>query len=177
MRAQGCVCENYRLTWRCASPHKHKGAIFYRSIFWPCLSCLFSPQTIALHQKLHPHAPICVLHAESYQYFRERCCALLWIGVREHGKSHSGSPQVHPRGSASQQNTVRKYTNTAHSVLEEIQREGKTELHPKEDLQCSFIYVTYSIHGRRMVYSKICSVFLLTKSWESSLFDGWHAGR
>lgn len=90
--------------------HKNTDTTGSRSTFWPCHTPLLSPQTIALHQELHPHASICVLHAKSYKYFRERCCALLWIGLRQHGKSHSGRPQVHHRSTTSPQNPVCKYT-------------------------------------------------------------------
>lgn len=81
---------------------------------------LFSPQTIALHQELHPHAPICVLHAQSYKYFREGCRALLWISLGEHGKSHGGRPQVHHWSAASQQNTVCKCTNTLKTSIDAL---------------------------------------------------------
>lgn len=90
--------------------HKNADTIGSRCTFWPCHASLLSPQTIALHQELHPHASICVLHAKSYKYFRERCGALLWIGLREHGKSHSGRPQVHHRSTTSPQNPVCEYT-------------------------------------------------------------------
>ncbi len=137
----------YMKVWQSTCTHihtKHTDTVFNCSILWPCRSCLFSPQTITLHQELYPYAPICVLHAKSYKYFCERCCALLWIGLGEHGKSHCGRPQVHHWGSASQQNTVCKYTNKAKthlsiniklSVLEDKQKEGKTltERHPKEE--------------------------------------------
>lgn len=69
----------------------------------------FSPQATSLHQELHPHASVCVLHATSSQYFCQRCRSLLWIHLGEYGKGNSRRAKVHHRSSASQQNPVRKY--------------------------------------------------------------------
>lgn len=68
---------------------------------------LFSlSQATALHQELHPHAFVCVLHAASHQYFCERRGALLRFSLGEHGTGHGGGSQVYYRSSSSQQNTV-----------------------------------------------------------------------
>lgn len=78
--------------------------------FDPVAVVIVPPQTVALYQKLHPYALICVLHATSCKYICERCRSLLWICIGEHGKSHGGRPQVHHGSSAGQQNAVCKWT-------------------------------------------------------------------
>ena len=85
-----------------------------RWISWLCndgrtLTSMSSPQAPALHPQLHPHAPLCVLHAEGHQHLREGRGALLGLRHGGHGEDHRGRPQVHHRGPARRQNTVCKF--------------------------------------------------------------------
>lgn len=111
-RAQFMWLKRFMLiSWKCANYSNiflTNQSFDLAAVFILFLFSVLLPQAVALHQKLHPYALICVLHATGHKYICERCCSLLWICVGEHGKSHSGGPQVHYRSSASQQNAICK---------------------------------------------------------------------
>lgn len=87
------------------------------------VTILLCCQTSALHQKLHPHASLRVLHAASCEHLRQGRGALLWICPGRCATRHGGGTQVDHRGSPIQQSTFCKCK--PNTVLSELLKKKK----------------------------------------------------